>query len=263
METPRTPRRTVIALQSFPLFTNALEDLNSTIGDIKPNFLEPIGPRSKYVDRPVLESEILRFSLSKMNDKVGSYVVLIGPKGGGKSTVVAKVFEEKKGVINMILHQVDTSESFLRRLLLSCGKIVEENTSIGLEFLIPILRSAAEKRNDLPISFIIEVESSSLDVLEAVKSIAKYLAIAANVIIILSEANDGLAFSDDKRQRFIWVDEMSDEEAKIYARKFKTNVSDSDLDSFLQKVGKLPLDIGLFMRGLADGKSANGIIDQV
>jgi hypothetical protein len=31
METPRTPRRTVIALQSFPLFKNALEDLNSTI----------------------------------------------------------------------------------------------------------------------------------------------------------------------------------------------------------------------------------------
>jgi hypothetical protein len=157
--------------------------------------------------------------------------------------------EEKKGVINILLSQADTPEMFLRRLLLSCGKIVEEEALVGLEVLIPILRSVAEKRNDLPITFTIEVESSSQDLLEAVKGIAKHLALAANVIIILSEANDGLAFSDDKRQRFIWVDEMSDDEAKMYARKFKTSVSDFDLENFLEKIGKLPLDIGLFMRG--------------
>ena len=49
----------------------------------------------------------------------------------------------------------------------------------------------------------------SPEVLDSVECIAKQLAIAANVILILSEANAGLNSGDDDRQQFIWVDEMS------------------------------------------------------
>jgi ATP/maltotriose-dependent transcriptional regulator MalT len=147
----------VIPLKSYPSFMSALEDLKLTMGDMRPKFLELVGPKSKYVDRPVLEAEILRFSMSRLNDKIGVYIVLVGPKGAGKSTILAKVLEEKKGVINILVSQADTPEMFLRRLLLSCGKIVEEEALVGLEVLIPILRSVAEKRNDLPITFTIEV----------------------------------------------------------------------------------------------------------
>ena len=68
------------------------------------------------------------------------------------------------------------------------------------------------------------------------KSAAKKLAVASNVIIILSEANAGLMFGDDLRQKFIWVDGMTVDEATMYAKKEFAAISDSDLKEFIEKV---------------------------
>ena len=126
---------------------------------------------------------------------------------------------------------------------------------LGVQILIPVIREAAKRNKGVPVTVILEVEtgSSSQDALAFVKYIAKKLAVAANVIIILSEANAGLEFGDDRRQKFIWVDEMSSEEAERYARKIIPNVSKADLELVFENIGKLPLDIGLVMDDLAEG----------
>lgn len=82
------------------------------------------------------------------------------------------------------------------------------------------------------------------------------------MIIVLSEANAGLAFGDDKRQKIVWVDEMDTEEAEEYARKLHPGVSDADLKPLFDKVGKLPLDILSSMTALKKGIPAAQIIEE-
>jgi hypothetical protein len=94
-----------------------------------------------------------------------------------------------------------------------------------------------------------------------IKNFVKYLAVYANVIIVLSEANAGLVFGDDKRQKIVWVGEMDTEEAKEYARKLHPDVSDADLNLLFDKVGKLPLDILNSMTALKEGIPVAQVID--
>ena len=70
---------------------------------------------------------------------------------------------------------------------------------------------------------------------------------------MLSEANAGLVFGDDGRQKIVWVDEMNTEEAEEYARKLHPSVFDADLKLLIDKVGKLPLRILFSMTALKEG----------
>jgi hypothetical protein len=76
-----------------------------------------------------------------------------------------------------------------------------------------------------------------------IKNFAKYFAVYASVIIVISESNAGLAFGDDKRHEIVSVDEMSAEEAEEYAKKLYPAVFGAELKLLFDKVGKLPLDI--------------------
>jgi hypothetical protein len=253
-----------VVFQGVPLFRNAIVELLTSLPDIEPKFSNSVGQDSNYVTRPLLEEDIEKVSRKVISEKRGEYTIIVGPKGGGKSSVVARVFGGKKGVIFIKISHLDSSSSFLAKLMATCGKIVEERLPLGVEVLIPVIKEAAKRNGGVPVTVILEVErdSSSQDALASVKCIAKKLAVAANVIVILSEANAGLAFGDDKRQQFIWVDELLSEEAERYARKINPNVSMADLELVFENVGKLPLDIGLSMDALADGsKSAAEIVD--
>ena len=127
-----------------------------------------------------------------------------------------------------------------------------------------VLLKAAEIREGRPITIVFEVErtSTSLAVLLLIKNFAKYLAVYASVIVVLSEANAGLVFDDDKRQKIEWVDEMDTEEAEEYARKLHPGVSDANLKLLFDKVGKLPLDILSSMTALKKGIPAAQIIEE-
>jgi hypothetical protein len=133
---------------------------------------------------------------------------------------------------------------------------------IDLEDFGPVLLKAAEIRKGRPITIVFEVErtTASVAILNLIKNFAKYLAVYASVIIVLSEANAGLVFGDDERQEIVWVDEMDTEEAKEYARKLHPGVADADLELLFDKVGKLPLKILNSMKALKKGIPAAQII---
>ena len=204
-----------------------------------------------YVTRPALENDILQvYNTSFDRQTTGAYTVIVGSKGAGKSYATAHVLDKKPGVLFLKVTQAETSLSFGSRLLKAGGQALDENMKLGVDALYPLLEQVAQI--DRPITIVFEIERGagepSDEVLYTVKSTAKELAHVANVIIILSEANAGLAFGDDLRQKFIWVDGMTHEEATIYAKKVFPAVADHYLTAFFEKVGilscgphKLPL----------------------
>jgi hypothetical protein len=217
-----------------------------------------VGDGCDYVARPSLENFILQASEQSLKNKGGVCTILVGPKGAGKSSAVAHVLSGKKGVVALFVSDTDTPESVILTLVEVCGIDVKGGVSIRLNEFGPVLLKAAEMRKGLPITIVFEVErtSTSLDVLLLIKTFAKYFADYASVIIVLSEANAGLAFGDDKRHKIVWVDERRAEEAEEYARKLHPAVSGAELKLIFDKVGKLPLDILRSMTALKEGISA-------
>ena len=157
-------------------------------------------------------------------------------KGSGKTSTVAHVLSNKPGLLFVTVSESDTSSSLLQKLLSLSGERCDENMNINI--LYPVLNQAAKDMGGRRVTVVLEIEreTDSNSVLYMAKSAAKKLAVASNVIIILSEANAGLMFGDDLRQKFIWVDGMTEDEATTYAKKEFPAISDSDLKEFIEKV---------------------------
>ena len=223
-----------------------------------------VGDGRKYVTRPSLESSILKASEQSLEDKGGFYTIIAGAKGSGKTSAVARVVHGKKGVLSLLVSDRDTPESIILQLVKQCEIDVKQGLNIDLNEFGPVLLEAAERRKGHPITIVFEVErtSTSIEILLLIKNFAKYLAVYASVIIVLSEANAGLVFGDDERQKIVWVDEMNTEEAVEYARKLHPGVSDADLKLLFDKVGKLPFDILRSVTALKKGIPAAQIIEE-
>ena len=149
------------------------------------------------------------------------------------------MLNEKHGLLYITVSESDTSSSLLQKLLSISGERCDENINIlDVNILYPVLDQAAKDMGGRRVTVVLEIErgADSNSVLYMAKSAAKKLAVASNVIIILSEANAGLMFGDDLRQKFIWVDGMTENEATMYAKKEFPAISDSDLKGFIEKV---------------------------
>ena len=190
-----------------------------------------------YVTRPALENDIMQvYNTSFAMKTIGAYTVIVGSKGAGKSYATAHVLGKKPGVLYVKVTPETSSLGI--KLLEASGQVLREKMILGVGVLYPLLEQVALTGH--PITIVFEVERgagpSSEELLYTVKSTAKELAHVANVIIVLSEANAGLAFGDDRRQKFIWVDGMTHEEATMYAKKVFPAVADHDLTAFFEKV---------------------------
>jgi hypothetical protein len=218
---------------AFPGVSRALEKLQLNL----PTTKHPFPVVKNYISRPSLESKIHKiYNSSKETD---AYTVLVGVKGAGKSSAVAQVLNNKPGLLYITISEFDTSSSLLQKLLSISGERCDENINIlDVNILYPVLNQAAKNMGDRRVTVIMEIErgTDSNSVLYMAKSTAKKLAVASNVIIILSDANSGLVFGNDLRQKLIWVDGMTEDEATMYAKKEFPAISDSDLKDFIEKV---------------------------
>ena len=225
------------AIAAFPEAKQALEKLLVNLPNAKATFplLKNYVPQSLYVG---MIQEVYNSSFPFGHD---SYTVVAGPKGGGKTTGVQQMLNGKSGVLFVDVSEADTEKTILDKLLDTTREPVK-GVKPGLGILSPFFLAAAETADGRRFTVVLEVErgTTSDGVLYMVKASAKKLACFANVIIILSEANAALMFGDDKRQSFLWVDGMTNDEATEYAKKLFPAAPDRDLNLFFDKVGIIP-----------------------
>ena len=228
--------------------------MSFSLAKARPKFSEKVGPSSDYVSRPSIEKKVLDV-FEKKSLQSGTYFVMYGPKGAGKSSLVARVLGDKTGVAKISISQGDTTSSILAKICKMCGQSSMESSD--LDDFSAVLRDACEQREGHPLTVVFEVErgSSSPEVLSLVKHVAKSFALNANVLIVLSEANAVLGFGDDQRQKFIWVNEMSRAEAEEFVKKRVPSISTEDFNRFVESIGTLPLSLTMLCDALlADQK---------
>ena len=233
--------------------------LSNSLADVKPMFLSVPVSSIDYVPRPTLEAEILAVYNNK-SLQGGSYYIVYGVKGAGKTSVVTRVLGDKTGVVAVRVSQTDKVETIFAKFFEACGEVLTPASEV--DKITTAMQAATEKRDGRPVTVVIEIErgSSSPDVLSLVKHVAKDFALAANVLIVLSEANAVLGFGDDRRQKYILVEEMKLDEAEQYVKKRAPSISPEDFNKFAVTCGTLPLSLGNFCDDVLKGETVDGCI---
>ena len=221
-------------LGAYPGVTRALKRLSRDLPSAKATF-----PFLKnYVNRPTLEAKIQNVYSRSFSGCYGAYTVLIGPQGAGKKFATSHVLNNKPGVLYLCISPTETRSTLLRKILETSGEVVEElDVVLELNIIYTLLHKIPRGQDDRPVTIVLEVERGSpVRVLDMVGSVAKRCALAANVIVILSDIHDVPKFDFDPRQKFFWVDGMNREEATVYAKTLYPAVADHDLELFFDKV---------------------------
>ena len=191
----------------------------------------------KYVSRPMYEALIQKVYDSSEPFGYESYTVVVGPQGVGKSTLVKQQLNGRSGVLYYSISLADNQESILRKILMTFGEMNEGTSYLDLDSLWPIFLGAADELGGRRITIVLDVDRYATS--GSVKYTAKKLARFANVIVIVSAVHSARVFGDDSRQKFIWVDGMTHDEAARYAKKVFPAVADYDLELFFDKVAHL------------------------
>ena len=96
---------------------------------------------------------------------------------------------------------------------------------------------------------------------QAARGIAKDLAAACNVIIILSEANAVLEFGKDgDRENMIFIDELTEPEGREYIVALGLEFSELDIKYVIENVGTNPAALRSVQEWINKGKSINDIV---
>ena len=98
----------------------AFKQMSFSLAKARPFFADKVGPSSNYVSRPSIEKKVLDV-FEKKSLESGTYFVMYGPKGAGKSSVVARVLGDKTGVANISISQGDTTSSILSKICKMCA----------------------------------------------------------------------------------------------------------------------------------------------
>jgi hypothetical protein len=215
-------------------------------------------PSNKYyVSRPLIEKRVIDFIESPKTPRRtedSSFLILYGPRGNGLSTVVAKCIKDRKGVINVPVSHVakyNRNESEEKRVSKRM-KNTKRNISVSMDEFRKVLDKAKivnEKTHDAIFpTIVLEVERgvATSDLLNMEYFAEKYAA-EANVIIVLSESSEVVAFRDYvNRKAFVVVDEMSKEEAGELLTKRGRQLTEAELTYLYENIGGKPLALASF-----------------
>jgi energy-coupling factor transporter ATP-binding protein EcfA2 len=144
----------------------------------------------------------------------GSYYVIYGPKGVGKSKLTTHVAKDRPATIKVTVTTASRQQDILSLLSMKLlGKVPPF-------FDVDNFVRAVDNCKNTPL-IVFDVDTSHTtdlrDLLVAVRDICKLLAHKCVCWIVLSEADAVLTFGKDRqRQKFIYVDEMNKEEARTF-----------------------------------------------
>jgi hypothetical protein len=202
-----------------------------------------------YVPRDRIEKQVLRIITSD-NMVDGSYCIVYGSKGAGKSAVINHLLQSEKGVFKIDVGDITSKENMLLNIARKCG-INSFKFPLTERNFVAALGEVGRQLGSSPI-IVFEIErskgqSDNPSTISAVRSLAKAAAWSAHVLIILSEANAVLEFGYDRqRERFVFVDEMTESEASTM---LKNKFTTEEKQLIFSTVGTSPV---LLRRLLAD-----------
>lgn len=209
-------------------------------------------PEDKYVKRSALEADITRAETSDLDNR---YTIVYGPKGVGKSSLVYHVAGERKGVVLLNVTSKHDKASLTRHLVKILLGPRAECQDIDESKLAGVIRRSTSN----PVTIIFDVERSTTDgmneCLMAVRGLAKSLTDSSRCVIVLSEANAVVEFGRDPRENFVFVGELSADEARELLRKKQCTLSDEAMKEVFDKVGTSPALLKELMYHL--GSNAN------
>ena len=214
--------------------------------------------KNLYVERPLLLQRIIDIMNRKKGN--GKYFVLYGAKGVGKSTIVERAAKGRKGVIMLRISTAHSRADVMGELAETLN-LAEKPKTIDY---IKALEKAKSSDGTLP-TIIIEVErAGSLDLslgVQAARGVAKHLAAACNVIIVLSEANAVLEFGKDgDRENMIFIDELTEPEARKYIVALGLDLSEVDIKYVIENVGTNPATLRSMQEWIKKGKSVHDFV---
>jgi len=185
-----------------------------------------------YVHRHSFVEEIDAFLRRNVREQPG-YMVIIGPRGCGKSTLVLDALKGHKGVIvKRFGSESDTKQMFetlLSSFLTESFRVKEE--SEVQELFLDVQRKHFPENPAWRPTIVAEVDRGITDdviveVSKAMKRLGADLG-AAHVILVLSDANAAFALPDDpSRQEILWVEDLEENEAHTLLDRFKFFVRD-------------------------------------
>jgi 5-bromo-4-chloroindolyl phosphate hydrolysis protein len=190
---------------------------------------------------------------------IEKYYIVYGPKGAGKSEIVHHVALEKEAVIKVDVTSAQTKEDIIKIL---CRKLVgSDMTAVDLDDLVKAIKIS--KR--MP-TIIFDVErGGSVDQiigLEAVRSLSKMLAPCCHCMIVLSEVNAVLEFGKDpEREGFIYIDEMSTEEATTLLRNLKVTLTEQEIKYVFDNIGTTPAMVKSLARHMKNKQPLQEFVD--
>ena len=192
-----------------------------------------------YIHRPDLENKITSILYrEKATDK---YYVVYGPKGIGKSILIDKCVDGKKGVVKVIISSVFQKNDILQAL--STKLLGKGSPAITEEEMVDVLYNVKVDDGRLP-TLIFEIErgqgAEQTACINNVRSLCKQFAVCSNCIIILSETNAVLVFGQDpEREEIILVPELTQAEALefIRARRNGIDVNVKEMMRLFDNVG--------------------------
>jgi hypothetical protein len=232
-----------------------------------------------YVKRADLEEELRSFVREPI-DNAGSFVIVVGPRGAGKSTLVSHVLHGMgKGTlvvpIDATVKASDLKNRVLDEALMRYGPQNESyyatSTPVDGKHLAERLEAAANARGEegwRP-TLVLEIsQSGDGELIRSACVLLKHIThdrpLCHGILVLSSSFAVAELPNDRRRQRFLPVGAFSRDEASAYLdAKFTTNLSakvanravvDAVKERFLQ-LTTLPKDVGDFTRVLLGSES--------
>jgi hypothetical protein len=189
-----------------------------------------------FVARPGVREKIREALVTK---EPVNYYVVYGPRGVGKSEIVAQTAAEKENKY-VVWHKVASAssrEELIKGLLFELTGQEANVTAGALQKII--VEFQASHNGEVP-TIIFDVERHS-NTLQTVRGLAKDLVNFCRFFIVLSEASAVVDLQGDiARETFVYVYEMTIPEATKYLEKLGAKFNDEELTYIFNTIGTSP-----------------------
>ena len=216
----------------------------------------------EYTSRKSVETAILEFISRTKAD--GIYCIIYGSKGVGKTTVVEAVIHDRPGILKVKVTTAENKQQFLHKVIEATGQFKQNPT---IDDFKESLRKAVSDSGFLP-TVIFEVERGGNDEqllgIQAARSLSKEFASVCNCIIIISEANAVVEFGmDRRREKFIFVDELDENELREFVKQNGMMLNENEIRKVIDNIGSNPATLKCLRTHLQNGLSVDDFIKEV